>query len=84
MGTQYDQLSLKERVTIDLLHRAGHSMRRIASSLGRAASTVSRELKRNSKPTKQWKAGYEPERAQELALRRRWIGEGVAPPPERG
>ena len=46
-------------------------MRRIARTLGRSAATVSRELKRNSKPTKQWNGGYEPERAHNLARRRR-------------
>lgn len=71
MGSQYSQLSLKERVTIDLLYRDGQSKRQIARTLGRPASTVCRELNRNSKPTKQWKSGYEPERAHKLALRRR-------------
>lgn len=71
MGSHYDQLSLKERVTIDLLYRDGQSKSQIARTLGRPASTVCRELNRNSKPTKQWKGGYEPERAHKLALRRR-------------
>lgn len=71
MGHSYDQLSLKERIEIDLLRRAGHSLRGIAVHLGRSASTVSREVRRNSKVTKQWSGGYEPERAHGLALRRR-------------
>lgn len=71
MGQSYDQLSLKERIEIDLLWRAGHSLRRIAVHLDRAASTISREVQRNSKVTKQWPGGYEPERAHGLALRRR-------------
>ena len=37
-------LSLAERTTIADLHRAGVSVRDIADELGRAASTVSREL----------------------------------------
>ena len=40
-------LSLAERTTIADLHRAGVSVRGIAQELGRAASTVSRELRRN-------------------------------------
>jgi transposase, IS30 family len=40
-------LSLTERTTIADLHRAGVSVRSIAEELGRAASTVSRELRRN-------------------------------------
>ena len=71
MGSHYDQLSLKERITIDLLYRSGQSMRAIARRLGRSAATVCRELARNSKPTKQWTGSYEPERAHGLALRRR-------------
>jgi len=40
-------LSLAERTTIADLRRAGFSVRDIADELGRAASTVSRELRRN-------------------------------------
>ena len=43
--------------------------------LSRAPSTISRELRRNSWPTKVWTGGYEPVRAQQLAeRRRRWDG----------
>jgi IS30 family transposase len=73
MGRCYGQLSLKERVEIYRLHAGGKSQNQIASSLGRAPSTISRELRRNSKPTKVWSGGYEPVRAQQLAdRRRRW------------
>jgi IS30 family transposase len=41
-------LSLAERTTIADLRRAGVSVRGIAEELGRAASTVSRELRRNA------------------------------------
>lgn len=41
-------LSLAERTTIADLHRAGVSVCSIAEQLGRAASTVSRELRRNA------------------------------------
>ncbi len=71
MGNCYGQLQLRERIEIDLLRKAGHSRREIATRLGRSASTVSRELQRNAKVTKQWRSGYDPERAHSLALRRR-------------
>jgi IS30 family transposase len=40
-------LSLAEREEISRAVAAGHSMRSIAASLGRAASTISREIRRN-------------------------------------
>jgi IS30 family transposase len=51
MGRHYDQLSLRERMEIDLLRRSGWSGRSIALRLGRSASTISRELRRNARPT---------------------------------
>lgn len=71
MGRQYDQLSLRERIEIYRLHSAGDSVRSIAASLDRSASTVSRELRRNSKPTRSWSGGYDAVRAQQLTQRRR-------------
>ena len=71
MGQCYGQLSLEERVEIYLLHAGGRSQNEIASRLGRAPSTISRELRRNSQPSKVWTGGYEPVRAQQLAERRR-------------
>jgi IS30 family transposase len=71
MGKNYAQLDLEERMRIELLRDAGSSIREIARKLGRQASTVSRELRRNAKPTKQWNANYAGERAHQLALRRR-------------
>ncbi|WP_156887020.1 helix-turn-helix domain-containing protein, partial [Pleomorphomonas oryzae] len=71
MGQHYSQLSLRERVTVELLHREGLSVRSIAARLERSASTISRELRRNAKPTKQWSGPYDGERAHRLAARRR-------------
>jgi IS30 family transposase len=71
MGQRYGQLSLEERVEIYRLHAGGKSQNKIASALDRARSTISRELRRNSQPSKVWKGGYEPVRAQQLAERRR-------------
>jgi transposase, IS30 family len=73
MGTSYGQLSLTERISIGLLRAEGQSISKIAARLGRNKSTISRELQRNSKPTKKWPGGYDAERAHNLAdRRRRW------------
>jgi IS30 family transposase len=75
MGRCYGQLSLEERIEIYRLDAEGRSQNRIAAALGRAASTISRELRRNSQRSKVWPGGYEPVRAQRLAeRRRRWDG----------
>lgn len=46
MGASYSRLGCAERVTIMLMRREGKAVRSIARSLGRHASTISRELKR--------------------------------------
>jgi len=75
MGQCYGQLSLEERVEIYRLHAGGRSQKDIAFALDRARSTISRELRRNSQPSRAWAGGYEPVRAQQLAERRRqWDG----------
>jgi IS30 family transposase len=67
----YGQLSLKERIDIYRLHADGKSVRFIANYLARSASTISRELRRNSQGTRVWPRDcYDPERAQELYERR--------------
>jgi hypothetical protein len=60
-------LSLAERTTIADLHRAGVGVRDIAEDLGRAASTVSRELRRNT----DGRGRYLPATAQRLSSERR-------------
>jgi len=60
-------LSEDERVQIADLHRAGLSRREIGRRLGRAPSTISRELRRNATPTK----GYRPFDAHRRATARR-------------
>lgn len=75
MGTRYKQLSAQERVKIYHWHANGKSARFIGEALSRQPSTIMRELRRNSQPTRQWKAGYDPVRAEALAQRRRrWDG----------
>jgi transposase len=60
-------LSLAERTTIADLHRAGVGVRGIAEELGRAASTVSREPRRNT----DGRGRYLPATAQRLSAERR-------------
>jgi len=74
MERTYKQLSLEERCTIARLHEDGQSIRQIAASLDRSASTVSRELKRNSGN----KVGYKPAWADDQAWSRRWKGSRLA------
>jgi transposase, IS30 family len=75
MGQRYGQLSLNERIEIYRLRMADESMPAIACILGRHVSTISRELRRNSQPSRAWAGGYKPVRAHQLAeRRRRWDG----------
>ena len=76
MGVVYDQLSLAERKAICRLRAGGKSRNQIADALGRSPSTISREIRRNSRPTKAWRGGYEGERAHMLSERRRRRGRG--------
>ena len=62
-------LSQDERFEIADLHRAGVSVRQIAQRLGRAPSTVSRELRRNASADK----GYRPFDAHRRATARRAV-----------
>lgn len=59
-------LSLPEREQIRDLRREGNSLRSIARALGRPASSISRELARNTGP-----AGYQPYAAHRTAASRR-------------
>ena len=69
----YKQLTAGERVELYRMRKEGRSMQFIAKALDRSPSTISRELRRNSKPTNNWSGEYDPIRAQELtARRRRW------------
>jgi len=61
-------LSEDERVRIADLHRAGHTVRSIATELGRSPSTISRELWRNAESED---GKYRPFTAQRLAVERR-------------
>jgi transposase, IS30 family len=66
-------LSEDERLTIAELRRRGHTLRDIGAQLGRAPSTISRELRRNQSPD----GSYRPFRAHRMAqARRRRPGRG--------
>jgi IS30 family transposase len=67
MGAKYDQLDLDERIEMSRLHEAGTSRREIGRIIGRSASTVGRELRRNTLP----RGGYKPASADRIALSRR-------------
>ena len=71
MGQHYSQLSLEERHRIACLREAGQSIRQVASALDRAASTVSREVRRN---LTYGRGRYVPGHADEQAWARRWRG----------
>jgi IS30 family transposase len=60
-------LTLEERERLAALKAEGLGLRAIAARLGRAASTVSRELRRNALP----KGGYLPVHAEGCYLERR-------------
>jgi IS30 family transposase len=60
-------LDREERYELARLHVAGHSVRQIGDRMGRAASTISRELTRNRDPRT---GSYQPERAHLLGWQR--------------
>ncbi len=67
MGKRYDRLDLDDRIEVSRLHADGIPRRAIGRMMGRPASTISRELRRNSLPT----GGYKPAAADRIALLRR-------------
>jgi IS30 family transposase len=61
-------LSLEERLRIADLHVAGAGVRAIATHVGRPASTISRELRRNgTKPSTRGRSKYAPYAAHQRA-----------------
>ena len=61
-----DRLNQEERYLIHTYRQAGFSMRSIAQEMGRAASTISRELRRNGNAQR-----YDPEQAHRKSRQRR-------------
>ena len=70
---QYSHISEEERRIIEKLTQTGSSNKEIAEELGRSASTIGRELKRNYGYGSRC---YEHERAQKLANKRRKESKG--------
>ena len=74
---RYKQLSVEERIEIYRLHADGKSCRFIAKEIGRDAGTISRELRRNSRPTgHDLDKSYDPTRAERRARTRRHRARG--------
>lgn len=69
MGKHYEQLSAEERGVIFAMMREGCSMRAVGEALGRAPSTISRELRRN---------GYRPAHLRDIRGRTQCIAGGYA------
>ncbi len=67
---RYRQISIEERCEIARLRAEGASVREVARRLDRAASTVTRELRRNASPT----GGCRPSVAHDRAWGHRWCG----------
>jgi transposase, IS30 family len=65
---QYKHLAIEEREVLQKLLWEKQSIRTIANALGRSASSISRELKRNKPPLRNQ---YTPRLANERALRKR-------------
>jgi len=63
MGNHYTHLSRDERLAIFHWLESGVAQREIARRLGRSASTISREVRRNGTRTGRWRSGYCPDRA---------------------
>jgi len=73
MGRRYEQLGLEARCEIARLRGEGASIRQIAAALDRSASSISRELRRNTGSGP--RAGpYKPAWAQAQTAARRWSG----------
>jgi len=70
---QYEHITRSERDRIDLGLAQGQSARAISRALGRSASTISREVKRNQEAGRR----YLPDTASALAARRRWGGSKI-------
>lgn len=69
MKKTYKQFTADERDVLVIGQSKGHSLRTIARFLGRSASSLSREISRNTTET-----GYRPHRAGELAMKRKKEG----------
>jgi transposase, IS30 family len=73
MEKSYNPLRPEERATVMLMMREGATVRSVASTLGRAPSTISREWQRNCPDGQRYEAAVAGDRAREKRYqRRRW------------
>lgn len=70
MGKNYIHITIEERCEMARLCACGCSLRQIAATLDRAASTIAREMKRNSGQ----QGRYQPSYADQQSRARRWTG----------
>lgn len=78
MGKKYEQLSLEERCTIAKLREGGQTIRKIAATMDRSPSTITREITRNAGAQK----AYMPAYANQISQSRRWKGSRLLRNPE--
>ena len=71
MGKQYSQLNVYEREEISIQLSEGNSLRRIALSMGRSPSTISREIGRNAVSPRKYRALLAQTRAHLCSIRPR-------------
>lgn len=67
----YNHLTIEERESLMLFREQGLSVRKIAKKLGRAPSTVSRELRRNPNPYRAVAAQKQYQKRRKLSVRQR-------------
>jgi transposase, IS30 family len=72
MGQSYRHFTLEDRCAIARLREDGQSIRQIAAALGRAPSSISREIARNTGHGDA--VAYKPAYADDIAWSRRWRG----------
>lgn len=71
----YNHLTTEERESLMLFYEQGLSIRQIAKKLGRAASTISRELRRNPNPYRATTAQKNYLKRRRLCVRRRVLSD---------
>ena len=74
---KYNHLNINERIVIAQLKKSGISINEIARHLGRSASTISREIKRNSFKTGNNSAQNKYEKRRENCVRKPILEEQV-------
>lgn len=71
----YNHLTIEERESLMLFYEQGQGIRQIAKKMGRAPSTISRELRRNPHPYRAVAAQKHYEKRRKLCVRRRVLSD---------